>query len=226
MRIAIGALTLAAMIAAAATPASADAPAPLLLAQAATQPAEPAKKPAAAPKTPAKPPAKPAAKPAAAPKKPAPPNADGITVSDDPASPVIRLDSRLRETVYEMRYTLTTLIVRATGARRHMVAVQITHHDEKPRAYATAERDGAEPLTAMPAQRPSLQCTRNRDKTQACFHDEAYIVELPEDYMATGRVSGLSLRLAAAAVPPMTLLVEAAMIDAQLAATEKAAAKR
>ncbi len=218
MKIGVGLAVIACaiIIVAAANPGRAEQPSPLLLAQA----AEPAKKPAA-PKTPAKPaaaPAKPAPKPAL---KPEP-----VVVTDDPAIPYIRLDSRLRETVYEMRYSLTTIVTRASGARQYLLAVQVTHHDETPRHYARAERDGAVALAMTETQRPSRQCTRNRDKTQACFHDEAYVVELPEAYLAAGRKSGLTLRLSAASAPPMTLMVEAAMIDAQLAATERTTAKK
>ncbi len=149
-----------------------------------------------------------------------------VAVTDDPANPYIRLDGRLRETVYEIRHSLTTFVTRATGARRHLLAVQVTHHDEAPRAYARAERDGVPALTVAATQRPSRQCVRNRDRTQTCFHDEAYVIELPDTQLAAGRKSGLTLRLASAAAAPMMLLVEAATIDAQLSAAERASAKR
>lgn len=230
MKIARGAAAIASVLILAANPAAAESLSPFLLAQAAEptkKAAEPATKPAAA-KIPAKPqPKPPAAKPASAPAKPAPmPKPDPVDVTDDPALPYIRVDGRLRETVYEMRYSLTTLVTRATGQRRYLLAVQVTHHDEAPRRYARAERDGAPALAMTEAQRPSRQCTRNRDRTQTCFHDEAYVVELPEEYLAAGRKSGFTLRLAAASAPPMSLMVEAAAIDAQLGATERATAKR
>ncbi len=214
-------------------------------AQATPATVKPATKPAA--KAPAKPAAAPAAKPAAkkAPAKatpakavagpkavPAKPAAKpgpvekkiGEVVSVDyPDVGEVRLDGPWREHGYPLRLWMTSYVRKDTGERRHLLSVQVTHHDEAARNYVRASFASPPEIAVTQTARPSLQCTRNRDGSRQCFHTEAYALDLAEDVLTRARAAGTTIMLLADPAEPFKVPLDAATIDAQLKACEAVA---
>lgn len=187
---------------------------------------KPAAKKAPAKSTPAKAtPAKAttgAAKPAA---KAAPPRAvekkigDVVSV-DYPDVEEIRLDGPWREHGYPLRLWMTSYVRKDNGQRRHLLSVQVTHHDEAARNYARATLASLPDMTLTQTARPSLQCTKNRDGTRQCFHTEAYALDLSEDMLTKTRAAGATILLVAEPAEPFKVPLDAATIDTQLKACE------
>ncbi|MBL8703511.1 MAG: hypothetical protein JNM30_01640 [Rhodospirillales bacterium] len=168
-------------------------------------------------------PAKPAAaKPAA---KAAPPRSVekkiGEVVSVDyPDVAEIRLDGPWREHGYPLRLWMTSYVRKDNGERRHLLSVQVTHHEEAARNYVRATLASPPEIALTQTARPSLQCTRNRDGTRQCFHTEAYALDLSEDMLTRARAAGTTITLAADPAATFEVPLDAATIDAQLKACE------
>lgn len=145
----------------------------------------------------------------------------GEVVSVDyPDVQEIRLDGPWREHGYPLRLWMTSYVSKDTGARRHMLSVQVTHHEEVARNYVRATLASPPEIAVSQTARPSLQCTRNRDGSRQCFHTEAYALDLTEDMLTRARAAGTTIMLAADPVEPFKVPLDAAMIDAQLKACE------
>ncbi len=189
----------------------------------ATKPAaKPAAKKAPAKATPAKATTGPAKAPAA---KPGPPRAVekkiGEVVSVDyPDVGEIRLDGPWREHGYPLRLWMTSYVRKDTGERRHMLSVQVTHHDDAARNYVRAALESLPEIALIQTARPSLQCTRNRDNTRQCFHTEAYALDLSEDMLTRARAAGTTITLVADPAEPFKVPLDAITIDAQLKACD------
>ncbi len=190
-----------------------------------SKPAAPAAKPAAkkapAKATPAKAvtgPAKPAAK--AGPPKAVEKKIGEVISVDYPDVEEIRLDGPWREHGYPLRLWMTSYVRKDTGERRHMLSVQVTHHDEAARNYVRATLESPPEIALVQTARPSLQCTRNRDNTRQCFHTEAYALDLAEDMLTRARAAGTTIMLVAAPAEPFKVPLDATTIDAQLKACE------
>lgn len=180
--------------------------------------------------TPGKPPAKKAAAiaPASGTPKPAPARTERkigeVVAVDDKDAGEIRLDGPWRDHGYPLRLWLTSYVDKQSGARRHQLSIQVTHHDEQARNYVRAARsDGGGDLALVQTQRPSLQCTKNRDGTKQCFHTEAYLLDMPDDMLAKARAGGVTLTLAADKAESFAVPVDGATVDAQFKAAEAVA---
>lgn len=222
--VAMGAAAVSTDALAQATPATvkpATKPATKAPAKTAAAPAKPAAKKAPAKATPAKAttgPAKPAAK--AGPPKAVEKKIGEVVSVDYPDVEEIRLDGPWREHGYPLRLWMTSYVRKDTGERRHMLSVQVTHHEEAARNYVRAEMASPPQIALTQTARPSLQCTKNRDGSRQCFHTEAYALDLPEDVLTRARAAGTTIMLAADPAEPFKVPLDAATIDAQLKACE------